>query len=91
MPTRARLKKTKIEAEIRPNDRGGWEIGLPGEPLGIGNYPTWQDAYAITRYNYDESQIRVVHQRPTFTPPATINPSSDHDHPRNRRAARAAL
>lgn len=51
----------KYQAEIRPNPRGGFEIGDPGTPsgTGLGNYATAADALAVACYSFDRSQVRA--------------------------------
>jgi hypothetical protein len=46
--------KTKYDAVIQKNERGGFEIALPGQGpgYGVGNYPTPHDAYAVAKYNF---------------------------------------
>lgn len=65
MPTKDRLKTSNIEAEIRQNDRGGWEIAepgsKPGSPFAVGNYDTWQHAFAAAACNFEKDRIRVIH------------------------------
>jgi hypothetical protein len=47
--------KTKYDVVIQKNERGGFEIALPGQGpgYGVGNYPTPQDAYAVAKYNFE--------------------------------------
>lgn len=56
MPT----SKNNYECETRKNDRGGWEIGLIGDPAGsgIGNYPTESEAFKFASYNYNLKAIK---------------------------------
>ena len=51
----------KYQAEIRPNDRGGFEIGDPGTPAGtgLGNYATAADAMAVACYSFDRADVRA--------------------------------
>lgn len=56
-------KASSYEAEIRANDRGGYEIAQPGEPLGVGNYATPQDAYAVACNSFERERIKP------YTPP----------------------
>lgn len=87
MPKATLKASAKIEAEVRENGRGGWEIGLPGEApgLGIGNYPTANDALYTASINYERRQIRVL-DATRSTPVITRH----HQHsPRHVRPARA--
>lgn len=79
--------KTKIEAETRPNGRGGFEIGLPGMPVGSGqgNYPTEADAFAVAAYNYDRKSIKR-HEEPARAVTATIKKTKPLGIARARRA-----
>ncbi len=60
----------KYQAEIRPNERGGYEIGDPGTPIGtgLGNYATPADALAVACYSFERAQVRAWRE-PTATKP----------------------
>lgn len=61
----------KYQAEIRPNERGGYEIADPGTPVGtgLGNYATAADALAVACYSFERSQVRAWRE-PVATQPA---------------------
>lgn len=90
MPSQDRLKKPNIEAEIRQNSRGGWEIaepGLPpGSPFALGNYDSWQSALYAASLNFEKDRIRVVHDEPApkVAKPAPRKPSTKRHHVRLR-------
>ncbi|HTJ77968.1 MAG TPA: hypothetical protein VL357_03155 [Rariglobus sp.] len=52
--------KTQYDCQTRPNGRGGWEIAEIDAPagMGIGNYSTEADAFAMAAYNFDRKRIK---------------------------------
>jgi hypothetical protein len=67
--------KTKYDAVIQKNERGGFEIALPGElpGHGVGNYGTPGDAYAVAKYNFENVKAYVEpkgEKRPAIDRPA---------------------
>src|SRR5690606_8148210 len=69
-PAKPSNPPAEYDAEVRPNAIGGWEIGQPGEPLGVGNYPTSADAYSVACYNFEPARIRILQPRQKETAPA---------------------
>jgi hypothetical protein len=67
-----------IEAIIRENGRGGWEIAEPAMPVGsgLGNYPTSGDAYAVACYSFEPERIRVLEQTTLRAPRARLRQKS---------------
>lgn len=59
-PAKPSNPPAEYDAEVRPNAIGGWEIAQPGEPLGVGNYPTSADAYSVACYNFEPARIRIL-------------------------------
>lgn len=69
--------KTKYEAETRPNGRGGFEVAMPGTPIGtgFGNHPTEADAYYVAKHNYEPSRIKRYTEPKAEKQPAIDRPA----------------
>lgn len=73
----------KYKAEIRPNNRGGYEIGDPGTPagMGVGNYATAADAMSVACYSFDRSEVRAWREPvTTHTAKPARPPQRKHRH-----------
>lgn len=67
MSTRTKTAAPIYEAEVRPNGRGGWEVGVPGDPAGqgFGNYPDKETMMGIARMTWPAEQITVREPKPS--------------------------
>lgn len=63
-----------LDAEVVPNDRGGWGIRLFGDDLILGNYPTSEDALRIAASQFQ--RVRVAPVGPALAPCRPKHPST---------------